>query len=249
MDRMIYTAMSGAQQSFNRQAVITNNLANVSTAGFRAQVAAMRAVPVQGDGVLPTRVSVMATTPGSDFSHGPIHATGRGLDVALQGKAWLAVQDSSGTEAYTRRGDLQVNATGMLMSNGHPVIGEGGPIIVPLGSQLTVGADGTISAIGPGNQPDAMVQVGKLKMVTAPEQPLIRGEDGLFRSLNADGQVATLPADAGARLQTGALEGSNVNAVEAMVNMISSSRLYEMQMKVIRTSDDNASQANQLLYS
>ncbi|HJR14809.1 MAG TPA: flagellar basal body rod protein FlgF, partial [Rhodanobacteraceae bacterium] len=187
MDRMIYTAMSGAQQSFIRQAVVSNNLANVSTTGFRGQIEAMRAVPVQGDGALHTRVAVMATTPGSNFSPGPINATGRDLDVALEGGAWLAVQDENGKEAYTRRGDLQVDGDGMITSAGRPVVGDGGPIIVPLGAELTVGADGTISAIGPGDKPDALVQVGKLKLVTPDEKSLERGDDGLFRSLDANG--------------------------------------------------------------
>src|SRR5690625_756648 len=130
MDRMIYTAMSGAQQSVNRLSVVSNNLANVSTTGFRQQLAAMRAVPVQGAGAFGTRVSVQATTPRSDFSAGPIRTTGRRLDVALKGDAWLAVRDAQGREAYTRRGDLQVNGNGMLTSGGHPVMGADGPIVV-----------------------------------------------------------------------------------------------------------------------
>ncbi|MBF5056223.1 flagellar basal body rod protein FlgF, partial [Alcanivorax sp. 521-1] len=133
MDRILYTAMSGAKQTMDRQAVVSNNLANVSTAGFRGQLHALRAVPVQGDAALPTRASVVAATPGSDFSAGPMNATGRDLDVALQGNAWLAVQSEDGGEAYTRRGDLQVDGDGVLNSAGRPVIGEGGPIVVPLG--------------------------------------------------------------------------------------------------------------------
>lgn len=247
MDRMIYTAMSGAQQSLYRQAVISNNLANVSTAGFREQVHAMRAVPVQGAGDLPTRVSVALTTPGTDFSPGPVNATGRELDVALKGHAWLAIQDAQGNEAYTRRGDLQVNGSGMLTTGGHPVIGEAGPIIVPLGAQLSIGADGTISAIGAGSDPDALMQIGRLKMVTPEPGGLQRGADGLFRAIADNGEPAALPRDDGARLQTGALEGSNVSAVESMVDMIANARLYEMQMKVIQISNDNAGQANRLL--
>ncbi len=248
MDRMIYTAMSGAQQSFNRQAIITNNLANVSTAGFRGQLEAMRAVPVQGAGAWDTRVSVMTTTPGTDFTPGPIEATGRDLDVALSGNAWLAVQDPAGGEAYTRQGDLQVNAEGMVTSAGRPVIGDGGPIIVPLGSQVSIGADGTISAIGAGDQPNTLVDVGKLKLVTPPaNNRLVRGADGLFRELDANGNPVPLPADATATLQTGALEGSNVSAVASMVDMISSARQYDMQMKVVQSSEDNAKQADQLL--
>lgn len=248
MDRMIYTAMSGAQQSFNRQAIVSNNLANVSTAGFRGQLDAMRAVPVQGAGAWGTRVSVMTTTPGTDFSAGPVEATGRDLDVALSGAAWLAVQDAGGAEAYTRQGDLQVSPEGMLMSGGRPVVGDGGPIIVPLGAQVSVGSDGTVSAIGAGDAPDTLVDVGKLKLVTPPDDNrLQRGADGLFRALDANGNAAPLPADANARLQSGALEGSNVSAVASMVDMISSARQYEMQMKVVQSSEDNARQADQLL--
>lgn len=247
MDRILYTAMSGAKQSMDQQSVVSHNLANVSTSGFRAQLHAMRAVPVQGDGALPTRVSVAATTPGSDFSPGPITRTGRELDVAVQGDAWLAVQAADGSEAYTRRGDLEVDGDGLVTVLGRPVIGEGGPIIVPLGSSVTVGADGTLSAIGEGEGPEALVDVGRLKLVT-PERALLRGEDGLFRMPpNADGEVAALDADDDARVVSGALEGSNVSAVEAMVAMIDVARRYEMQMKVISTADENAQRANNLL--
>ena len=246
MDRILYTAMSGAKQTMDQQAVVSHNLANVSTSGFRAQLHAMRAVPVQGEG-LPTRVSVAATTPGSDFSPGPITRTGRVLDVAMAGNAWLAVQADDGSEAYTRRGELQIDGDGLVSVAGRPVIGEGGPIIVPLGSSVTLGADGTISAIGEGENPDALVDVGRLKLVT-PEQNLLRGDDGLFRMpLNEEGEAVVLAADEEATVVSGALEGSNVSAVEAMVSMIDVARRYEMQMKVISTADENAQRANGLL--
>lgn len=246
MDRILYTAMSGAKQTMDQQAVVSHNLANVSTSGFRAQLHAMRAVPVQGEG-LPTRVSVAATTPGSDFSPGPITRTGRVLDVAMAGNAWLAVQADDGSEAYTRRGELQIDGDGLVSVAGRPVIGEGGPIIVPLGSSVTLGADGTISAIGEGENPDALVDVGRLKLVT-PEQNLLRGDDGLFRMpLNEEGEAVVLAADEEATVVSGALEGSNVSAIEAMVSMIDVARRYEMQMKVISTADENAQRANGLL--
>ena len=247
MDRILYTAMSGAKQSMDQQSVVSHNLANVSTSGFRAQLHAMRAVPVQGDGAMPTRVSVAASTPGSDFSPGPITRTGRELDVAMHGDAWLAVQAADGSEAYTRRGDLEVDGDGLVTVLGRPVIGEGGPIIVPLGSSVTIGADGTLSAIGEGEGPEALVDVGRLKLVTPP-QSLLRGDDGLFRMPpDAEGEVAMLQADDEARVASGALEGSNVSAVEAMVAMIDVARRYEMQMKVISTADENAQRANNLL--
>ncbi|QJQ94415.1 MULTISPECIES: flagellar basal body rod protein FlgF [Halomonadaceae] len=247
MDRILYTAMSGAKQSMTQQAVVNNNLANVSTAGFRAQLHAMRAVPVQGDGALPTRVSVAATTPGSDFSQGPMMSTGRELDVALKGNAWLAVQTADGGEAYTRRGDLQVDGNGVVLITGRPVMGEGGPIIVPLGSSVSIGADGTLSAIGAGEDPDALVDVGRLKLVT-PDVAMNRGDDGLFRPpLNEEGEPGILQANEEARLVSGTLEGSNVSAIESMVAMIDVARRYDMQMKVIDSANENAQRANNLL--
>ncbi|MBM7332301.1 MAG: flagellar basal body rod protein FlgF [Alcanivorax sp.] len=243
MDRILYTAMSGAKQTMDRQAVVSNNLANASTAGFRAQLHALRAVPVQGDGLLPTRTSVMASTPGSDFSTGPVNATGRDLDVALQGNAWLAVQADGGGEAYTRRGDLQVDGDGVLNSAGRPVIGDNGPILVPLGAALSMGADGTVSAIGAGEDPDALVRVGRVKLVDGGDAGLSRGEDGLFRAANGN----ALGRDENARLVSGALEGSNVSPIESMVAMIDNGRRYEMQMKVIESADQNDQRANGLL--
>ncbi|MBZ0329271.1 flagellar basal body rod protein FlgF [Halomonas sp. ANAO-440] len=246
MDRILYTAMSGAKQSMDQQAVVSHNLSNLDTAGFRAQLHAMRAVPVQGNGALPTRVSVAGTTPTSDFTPGPMNATGRELDVAMQGNAWLAVQSEDG-EAYTRRGDLQIAGDGILMVVGRPVMGDGGPIQVPPGSQLYMGADGTLSAIGEGEGPEALADVGRIKLVT-PQADLVRGDDGLFRPLpDVQGNVAQLAADEEARVATGVLEGSNVGAIDAMVSMIDVARRYEMQMKVISTADENAQRANNLL--
>ncbi|WP_406828097.1 flagellar basal body rod protein FlgF [Microbulbifer sp. ARAS458-1] len=248
MDRLLYTAMSGARQSMEQQSVVSNNLANATTSGFRAQLYALRAVPVQGEALLATRTSVVASTPGADFSAGPVNATGRELDIALQGDAWLAVQSSDGSEAYTRRGDLQIDATGMLSSAGHPVIGENGPVIVPLGASLTVGTDGTISAIGAGEDPEVLVPVARLKMVNPGEESLQRGTDGLFRvTPDAAGNVIPLAQDEQARLISGSLEGSNVSPVESMVAMIDNARRYDMQLKVIESADENGRKADSLL--
>ena len=247
MDRILYTAMSGARQSMEQQSVVSHNLANATTSGFRAQLYALRAVPVQGDGALATRTSVVASTPGADFTAGPVNATGRELDIALQGDAWLAVQAGDGSEAYTRRGDLQLDATGMLTSGGHPVLGENGPVVVPLGSALSMGADGTISAIGAGEDPESLVQVARLKLVTPGEAGLQRGTDGLFRNSDAAGNSSPLPQDEQARLISGSLEGSNVNPVESMVAMIDNARRYDMQLKMIESIDENGRQADSLL--
>nr|WP_290443875.1 flagellar basal body rod protein FlgF [Halomonas sp. Mc5H-6] len=245
---MLYTAMSGAKHTMDQQSVVSNNLANVATSGFRAQLQAARSVPVEGDALLPTRTSAVTTTPGTDYSQGPIERTGRMLDVAMQDDAWMAVQDGDGVETYTRRGDLQVDSDGILMSVGRPVVGDGGPIALPQGAQISIGADGTISAIPQGEGPEALVNVGRIKLVTPQEGELTRGEDGLFRAPpNEEGEPGALAADEDATLVSGALEGSNVSAVDAMVTMIDAARRYDMQMKMLSSADENAQRANSML--
>ena len=240
MDRVIYLAMAGAKATLQRQDVLAHNLANVSTNGFKAEMTAFRAVPVQGDGAS-TRVYAIESTPGYNPEPGPVAATGRDLDVAVAGKSWLAVQGRDGTEAYTRNGSLDVNSEGLLVTrSGLTVLGDGGPISVPANAQISVGADGTVSATVGKGKPQG---VGRIKLVT-PEAPLVRGEDGLFRG--ADGDV---PADATAKLQAGALEGSNVSAVESMVAMIAAARQFEQQMKMLQTSQEREQSATKLLSS
>ncbi|MEO7337142.1 MAG: flagellar basal-body rod protein FlgF [Caldimonas sp.] len=238
MDRMIYLAMSGAKATMQRQDTLANNLANVSTVGFRAELAAFRAVPVEGSGAS-TRVYSLETTPGYDATPGPVAGTGRNLDVAMKGGAWLAVQGLDGTEAYTRGGSLDVSADGTLVTTaGLTVLGDGGPIQVPTNTQLNIGSDGTVSATGANGR---STSVGRLKLVT-PEAAMTRGTDALFRAADGD-----LPADATARLQDGALEGSNVSAVETMVAMIAAARQFEAQMKSLQTAEGNDKAAAQLL--
>ena len=238
MDRMIYLSMSGAKATMQRQDTLANNLANVSTPGFRAELQAFRAVPVEGSGAS-TRVYALETTTGYDATPGVIAATGRNLDVAVSGNSWLSVQALDGTEAYTRGGSLEVSSDGTLTTrSGLPVLGGGGPLQVPPNAAVSIGADGTVSARGTDGKNTA---IGKLKLVT-PEAPLQRGEDGLFRA--ADG---SLSADDSARVQDGALEGSNVSAVESMVAMISAARQFEAQMKLIQTAEADEKAASQLL--
>ncbi|CAI8707903.1 MULTISPECIES: flagellar basal body rod protein FlgF [Kosakonia] len=248
MDHAIYTAMGAASQTLNQQAVTASNLANASTPGFRAQLNALRAVPVEGLS-LPTRTLVVASTPGADMTPGQLDYTSRPLDVALQQDGWLAVQTADGSEGYTRNGSIQVSATGQLTIQGHPVIGDGGPIAVPEGSQISIAADGTISSLNPGDPANTIAPVGKLKLVKANAQEVVRGDDGLFR-LSQTAQATrgtTLQDDPSIRVMSGVLEGSNVKPVAAMTDMIASARRFEMQMKVISSVDDNAQRANQLL--
>ena len=238
MDRLIYLSMSGAKATMQRQETLANNLANVSTTGFRAELAAFRAVPVEGSGAS-TRVYALESTPGYDASPGQVAATGRNLDVAMSGGAWLSVQGLDGTEAYTRGGALDVNAEGtMITVSGLTVLGDGGPIQVPPNTQVSIGADGTVSSTAANGK---STSIGKLKLVT-PEAPLTRGTDGLFRAAEGD-----LSADPNARVQDGALEGSNVSAVETMVQMISAARQFEAQMKSLTTAEANDKAAAQPL--
>lgn len=238
MDRMIYLSMGGAKAAMQRQEVLAHNLANASTTGFRAELHALRAVPVRGDGAS-TRVYSLETTVGYDDSPGPVYATGRPLDVAVSGRSWLTVQALDGTEAYTRGGSLALDAAGNLMTHsGLPVMGDGGPIVIPPDTTVSIAPDGTVSARQANG---STTPVGKLKLVT-PDGRLVRGEDGLFR--NPDGD---LDADPNARVQDGALEGSNVSSVETMVQMIAAARQFEAQVKLMQTAERDDQAASRLL--
>lgn len=239
MDRMIYLSMSGAKASMQRQESLANNLANASTAGFRAELQAFRAVPVLGSGAS-TRVFALETTIGHSDAPGPVLTTGRSLDVAVRGASWLAVQALDGSEAYTRAGALDTSADGTLVTRGGlQVLGDGGPIQLPPESEPTIAADGSISARLPNGSASV---VGRLKLVT-PEQPLERGADGLFRANGGE----PLDADPLARVQDGAIEGSNVSPVENMVAMIAAARQFEAQMKLLQTAEADEKAASQLL--
>jgi flagellar basal-body rod protein FlgF len=243
MDRLIYTAASGAKHILEQQATTAHNLANVSTTGFRAQIDAFRAVQVESGG-LPTRAFVVNSTAGANFDSGAIQMTGRDLDVAVRGKGWLAVQMPDGTEAYTRNGALQTNANGVLQSaGGFNIAGEGGLITVPPEVMVTIGGDGTVSTVAAGATPGAAAVLGRLKLVNPPEADLVRGDDGLFRL--RDGAAA--PADPAVVVAGGALEGSNVSPVDMMVNMIALARSFDTQMSLMKNAENNAAKATQIL--
>src|SRR5512135_350157 len=243
MDRLIYTAMTGASHTMQQQAAVSQNLANINTPGFRSVIETFRAVPLQGEG-LPTRTFVVDSTSGADFTPGVIQGTGRALDVAIDGKGWIAVQDANGNEAYTRNGNLQVLPNGILQTNGGlNVVGDAGPITIPPDTQVTIAKDGTISTVPTGTQAAQVVVVGRLKLTNPPEDQLVRGDDALFRTKDGN------PADADARVTvtSGSIESSNVNMVESMVDMITLARQFDMQMKLLQTAGDNAKQASTLL--
>jgi len=241
MDKMLYVMNSGAKAAMQRQELLAHNLANVSTVGFRAELHAIRSVPVTGSAAN-TRAFALETTVGYNDQPGTLQPTGRALDVAARGNTWFAVQALDGTEAYTRNGAFDVNAEGLLtLRNGLLVQGEGGPITIPPNARLEIAGDGTVSATlpNPGARPEI---VGRLKLVE-PGAGLQRGTDGFFRS--ADGQA--LPASENARVQSGVLEGSNVSPVEAMVAMIAAARQFEQQMKLMQTAERQEQTAAKLL--
>ncbi len=243
MDRLLYIAMTGASQTLRAQAANSHNLANASTTGFRADLTAFQSREVLGSGY-PSRVYATGTTVGWDDTPGALISTGRDLDVAVQGPGFIAVMGSDGLEAYTRAGDLRVEPTGLLVNGtGHPVLGDGGPITVPPHASLTIAPDGSISIVPLGQGPERTVVIGRIKLVNPPSETLVRGPDGLFRS--RDGVEA--PADASVRLVSGSLETSNVNAAEAMVTMIELARHFELQVKAIRTAEENAEASARLL--
>jgi flagellar basal-body rod protein FlgF len=243
MDRALYVAMSGATQALRAQEVNNNNIANAGTTGFRAEIAALQDAVVNGPGQ-PTRVSAVATDGGWDSSSGALQSTGNPLDVALNENAWLAVQAPDGTEAYTRAGDLRVNALGQLSNAaGHPVLGDGGLIAVPPNSSISIGGDGTISIVPMGQGPATQATVARLKIVNAQPSQLVRGTDGLMRA--APNQ--NLEAASGTVLASGSLESSNVNLPKSMVNMIELARQFELQVKMMKTVEDNETSGQKIM--
>ena len=243
MDRLIYTAMTGAKHAFTQQAGVAHNLANASTTGYRAMEHKFRAVPIQSDSA-PTRAFVVDASVANVFDQGPMMATGRPLDVAVQGAGWIAVEGADGREAYTRAGNLQINVNGQLQTaSGLNVMGDGGPIAIPPDNRITISPDGTVSTVPLFGTPNNVSVVGRIKMVNPPENELVRGDDGLFRTRT--GEPGLL--DENVRLASETLEGSNVNPVDAMVNMISLARQFEMQIKMLQTADANANKASQIL--
>ncbi len=243
MDRLIYTALSGASQTMSRQAAVANNLANLSTTGYRAEEHRLRAVQIQSS-ALPTRAFAVDASTHTNFQPGPMQSTGRVLDIAVQGQGWIAVALPDGGEAYTRSGSLQLDVNGVLQArNGLPVQGDGGPISVPPDVKISIGDDGSVSVIPQTGAQNTVNAIGRIKLANPAETDLVRGADGLFRL--KEGSAAD--ADANVRIASGYLEGSNVNPVEQMVSMISLARQFEMQMKLLSTASSNDQSAAQVI--
>ena len=250
MDRLVYTAMTGASQTLGRQAAVAHNLANVTSTGYKSEEHRLRAVQVQTHNrepsALPTRAFVVDASTHTDYSEGPMNYTGRQLDLAMQGKGWIALAMPDGTEAYTRNGSLELNVNGVVQTRtGIPVQGDGGPISMPPDVKVSIARDGTVSVIPETGAQNIVNNVGRIKLVNPPEGDLVRGADGLFRLRTGD----PAPVDENAKVAAGYLENSNVNPVEQMVTMISLARQFEMQMRMVTTAEADDRAATQVIAS
>ncbi len=243
MDRSLYVAMTGAKDILEAQAVNNFNLANASTTGFKAELAAFQSQPVAGSGYA-SRVYATASMAGWDQSEGALLTTGRPLDVAVQGQGFIAVQGPTGQEAYTRNGDLHVSPDGLLVtSTGNVVLGDNGPVSVPPSASIKIADDGTVSVQPLGQPAESLAAVGRIKLVNPAPGTLVQQSGGLFQLANG----APAPADASVKLTSGVLESSNVDLASAMVNMIDLARNFDLQVKAMKTTDTNASASAQLL--
>ncbi|MFA5967706.1 MAG: flagellar basal body rod protein FlgF [Sphingomonas sp.] len=232
MDKLIYTAASGLKGHIASQAAIANNIANVSTIGFRADRSVFDRLEVTGPG-FDTRQPVSEEVLDAERKAGSVSETGRPLDIAVTGDAWIAVQATDGSEAYTRRGDLQISDSGVLQTgDGFPVIGQSGPITVPPAQKVTIAPNGSISIIPPGAGVGAQPQViDQIKLASTKGSDTVKGLDNL---LHVRGTGGALPTDAEAKVQTGALEGSNVDIAQSLIDMIQNQRGYEVQANLVK---------------
>ncbi|MEO0499785.1 MAG: flagellar basal body rod protein FlgF [Pseudomonadota bacterium] len=227
MDRLTHSAFSGMRSAMAAQTVTANNLANASTTGFRRDFAEIRALAA-GEQGRDARMFANERATTADMTPGAMVTTNRALDVAMQDRALLAVQAPDGTEAYTRRGDLSVEASGLLVNGaGHPVLGADGPITIPAAEAIMIAPDGLVSVRPEGGTPIDLIEVGRLKLVTPADD--LRRENDLFRAED------DLIADPAARLSSGTLEGSNVNSADALVNLIEQARRFEMNVGLLTT--------------
>jgi flagellar basal-body rod protein FlgF len=243
MDRGLYVAMTGAKQIMQAQAVNNNNIANADTTGFRADAVSFTSEPIYGPGYA-TRVNAVAADAGIDFSSGVMSSSGNPLDIAINGKGFIAVQGADGKEAYTRAGNLHVTESGaVLTATGLPVLSETGPLLVPPATQITIGSDGTVSVVPLGLSAVAQSQVDRIKLVNPSTKDLQKGTDGLLH-LKAGGKA---PTDESVTVASGMLESSNVNPALSLVNMIELQRLYELQIKSLNSTDTNEQSAERLM--
>lgn len=243
MDHLVYIAAAGANDTLLAQAANTNNLANASTAGFRADLVSARSAYVSGTQV-DSRTYATTVNNGIEFKQGVVNSTGRDLDVAVNGDGWLTVQGDDGTQGLSRRGDLRVTDLGQLVDGaGRSVVGNSGPIALPPFSKIAIGGDGTVSIVPLGESPNTLAVVDRIKLVNPDPSQLYKGPDGLVRMQGNEEPVA----DAAVTLLSGALESSNVDMVGSMVHMIELARQFEQHVKMIKVAEELDQSSAQLM--
>ena len=243
VDTALFVGMTGAKQSMHSLRVISNNLANANTLGFRADYETIKTVPTNQN-KMQTRVYSQPDKTYSDFKQGPMIKTGGDLDIAINGKGFIAVQTKKGKEAYTRAGNLQITKDGLVVTGrGDVVLGSNGVITIPPSNRISIGERGNISVQPRGQSPNQLTTIGNIKLVDIPNNQLQKGVDGLFYL--AEGASAT--ASDSVRITSGALEGSNVDPVRALSELIDISRQFEMHTKLMKSIEDNSGKSNQLL--
>ncbi len=247
MDKALYVAMTGAKHNMLAQVARSNNLANINTTGFKAEYSQARSMPVYYGAGQPTRAYALTENQGSNFKSGAMIETGRDLDIAVEREGFIAVQALDGQEAYTRAGSLHVDALGVLRNgSGLPVMGNGGPIAVPMAEKVDIAIDGSITIVPLGARANETAIVDRIRLVNPDVQQLQKGEDGLFRTKDPEAEVLE---DGSVRVISGFIEGSNVNAVEELVSILSLSRQYEMQVKIMQSAQQNSEASARLLQS
>jgi flagellar basal-body rod protein FlgF len=243
MDRMIHTSLSALRGTMARQAVTANNLANASTTGFKAEMTSARPLWIKGPG-LPDRAVVSEEVEAADMTAAATTATGRPLDIAVNGEALLTVQAEDGDEAYTRRGDLLVSASGLLSTgDGHPVLGESGPVTIPAADRISIDSGGNVWIVPVGGDANSPQKVDRLKLASPTGSSIVKQVDGLFRVRGG----GILPSDPDASVTSGALEGSNVNTTQTLVDMIDAARAWDTQVKMLTTARDLDAQTTNLM--
>ncbi|HZG46125.1 MAG TPA: flagellar basal body rod protein FlgF [Allosphingosinicella sp.] len=243
MDRIVHASLSAMRGAMARQAATAHNLANAGTVGFRADMSAAQSTMLHVGGELfGARASNQILS--ADMSAGTVTQTGRDMDVALSGDAMLAVQAPNGDESYTRRGDLQVTDSGLVTTgDGHPVLGEGGPLTLPPADSVRIDNDGSVWVVPQGGDPANPTKVDRLKLASPTGSDVVKGVDGLFRVKGG----GALPQDPEARLTSKALEGSNVNSTQALIDMIEASRAWDTQMNLITSARELDTSAADLM--
>jgi len=237
--------MTGARETSMAQTTAANNLANAKTTAFKSDLAQFRALPVYGEGQA-SRVFTMAEKSGHNFASGNSVSTGRNLDIAIRDHGWFVVQDEQGDELLTRRGDLKLSPNGELLNGANlPVMGDGGPIALPPFEKIDIANDGTITIVPLGAEANATAIIDRIKMVNPDLTTLEKNQNGLFKS-NSDEEFV---ADAAVTLESGVLESSNVSVVEELTNMITLSRQFEIQVKLMSSVEERGRALDRLLQS